>query len=321
MSIVKRILLLCGCTFALYSSCAEEKNYYPCVDILGECIPGRTAGCRYQVVTNALVATDDSPYIKSEWRYSPITGMLIGVKKYSRVLARDLSREEKGKLMSVVQRQLQPRVVGHSSVLKENVDGNGEIRSESGTSAKVTFVERGSGTQMLVDVVVTEKFICQSRCRRPDETIEKKKDLSGIAEEVFKLCPADLSTNGVEACRFMETGVRGGFRFPRPKLIANDGYNALMCYFDHAGRLCRFALYKFVQGRDGISEAQVFMDSEENRIARFFDVHGGILPQVEAKGRKASVITAKNGVRVEISFEATDEIFGVVCIEMGLVDG
>ena len=173
-SIVMRILLLYG--FAFCGGCSEGETFNAYVDLLGERVPERIVGCRCQVVTNALVATDDSPYIKSEWRYSPMTGKLVGVKKYSRVFAGDLSRGEKGRLMSTVQRQLQPRVVGLSSVLTENADGSGEIKSESGVSAKVAFIERGRGTQMLVDIAVTEKYISQRRCRMPGKTVGVDQD-------------------------------------------------------------------------------------------------------------------------------------------------
>ena len=79
--------------------------------------------------------------------------------------------------MSAVQCQLQPRVVGLSSVLTENADGSGEIKFESGVSAKVAFIERGRGTQMLVDIAVTEKYISQRRCRMPGKTVGVDQDV------------------------------------------------------------------------------------------------------------------------------------------------
>lgn len=286
------------------------------VNVLGEWVPSK-ADRPGEVVTNFTATTADGLYAKSEWQFSSDTGVLSGVRKYSKTFKGGLSALEKRRLMTEVQHQMLSECVGLSTVLKEEGDSAGEIESDDGLSAKIAFVKSGDGVQMVVDVSITREYLLRAWSKCPKN---RRANPEGLVRDLFKLSPSDLSTNGVGVCRFNANGVRDGFRFLRPKTIANAMFSALMCSFDSGYRLQGISLYKIVSGEDCLSKCQKFADSLETMMREALGFRKGMMPQrVEADGRRVCAGKTGDGMRMEISWNA-DSSFGVVELNLAVDD-
>lgn len=285
------------------------------VPVLGENIPVRVenSGGVSVIITNFPAMTADNQYERSDWLYSD-SGYLTCVKKYSKIFKEDLTGLEKRRMMSGIQHQMAPGRIHRTSTLKEWDDDNGEIVSEAGLTAKVTFVNAHGGIQMIVDVVIKKEYldICEAeeeKCR------EESVDLLDFVCKLFKLTPLDVSTNDVGICGFYTNGRRNGFRFARPKMIKNERFDVLMCSFFEDGRLNNVSLVKFVSGEEWPSACLRLMESLERDLVRALGLQTNI-SRLHGADNNFVVSMRKGSVCVEISMKTQDKTLGIVSLNI-----
>ncbi len=311
---MKNAFLAFGCIVLSVSGYAADGFY---VNVLGEDIPSRVDRPVQAIITNLVAETTNGFYVRAEWKFSSDTGMLTGVRKYSTVLRKGISGLEKRRLMSEVQHQMVPPEVGCSSVLKEKDDNTGEIETDDGLLAKISFVDLDEGIQMIVDISISEKYLANHEHNVP-KGMNEVPNLEEFAHNFFKLSSVDLSTNNVGVCELNANGVRGGFRFVRPKIIRHTDFNTLMCYFDRDSRLHGFRLHKLISGKDCMSQCARFFDSLEVNIVKSICIRNNMTHRIEPDGRQVRSVTTKDGVRIEIEMRVTGGSFGVVCLNVNV---